>query len=125
MSGNKLTLAEYINARLLTLSPFTAMAKQLGELLNLVCDESCIFPTINLDGEGGISAVWHAKEYSLEIFVESDAVESAVIMRPPDKVTVVRMSKRGPKALKEVSDHLRELSAYVQETNSRWRELVT
>lgn len=125
MSGKKLTLAEYISARLLTLSPFTAMAKQLGELLNLVCDESCVFPTIHLDGEGGISAVWHAKEYSLEIFVENDAVECAVIMRPQDKITVVMIRKRNPAALKKVSDHLRELSAYVKETNSRWRELVT
>lgn len=125
MGKNKLTLAEYIGARLLTLSPFTATAKQLEELLSLVCDEACVFPTINLDGEGGSSAAWHAKEYSLEISVESDSVASAVIGRPTRRTTVVEMSKQDPKALKEVRDHLRKLSAYVQETNSRWRELVT
>jgi hypothetical protein len=98
-----------------------AVTARLREVLREVCEESSIFPHISPDGDHGVTAVWHAKKYSLQISVWSDLEIWVFVQSPEISGQAYRFDTEGSRGIK---DHLRALSDHVNRINPRWRELA-
>ena len=122
---SKLSIASYIQRRLDRLCSITpASCKRLEEILAQVCSPSSVFPTINPDGEGGVSAVWHAGGvYALEVIVENDLETFAVLTEPGQQIESIAMTDI--QAVDKVRIHLGNLSVYVEQHNPDWRQLIS
>lgn len=117
---SQLSLVGYVDAQLKALQLFAGeeASNTLREILYRVCRDETVFPTLQFDGNGELSASWHAEGSSLWIIVGQyeEAVACCTWRRP---YTVWRL----PDKLQDVQDCLHDLSSYVQRHKANWREL--
>ncbi len=77
-----------------------AVTVRLREVLREVCEESSIFPHISPDGDHGITAVWHARKYSLQISVWNDLEIWVFVQSPKIPGRAYRLDTEGSGASK-------------------------
>lgn len=109
-----LSLAEYIDATLDTLSSFAGeeASNTLREILHQVCQEDTVFPALEFDGAYELTASWHVEGSSLCITVSQHKEAIAhCTWRHPNIFWPL------PHHLPEVQQCLHDLSAYVRRHN--------
>ncbi|HET6747536.1 MAG TPA: hypothetical protein VFH06_05510 [Candidatus Saccharimonadales bacterium] len=133
MVGNDVVVWDYIDEWLRKIVRYKAprgdegfevnetVAARLREVLREICEDSSVFPHISSDGENGITAVWHAKKYVLQVCVWND-LEVWIFVQGP--TTPGRAQKFDAKESQNVKEHLRTLSRHVNRVNPQWRELL-
>ena len=133
MAGSDITIWDYIDSWLRKITSYKAspgdegfeaeeaVAARLREVLCEVCEGTSIFPHISSDGDNGITAVWHAKKYSLQICVWSDLEVWVFTQSPEIPGRAYQLDTEGSQGIKE---HLKKLSDHVSRINPQWRELT-
>ena len=117
---SQLPLLACVDAQLSALCIFTGkdIASTMRQILHQVCRDETVFPTLQFDGGGELSASWHVEGSSLWVIVGQDGeVTAHCTWRRP--YTVWHL----PDNLQEVRDCLYDLSSYVQRHNANWQEL--
>lgn len=95
------------------------------KVLQLLCDDTMVFPTIN-SYDNGIIVNWYADAYSLEIIIDADLTVQTFRKHPKSQDIVIQQFTESDTAL--VSDlrrHLTQLSNEVKQRNANWMQLIT
>ena len=89
----------------------------LTAILRSCLARDSVFPTVADDGEGGLVADWRADDRRISIVVDSDG-ESLISVHG----SAGQLIYRGD-ASTQLRRHLRDLTAYVNNSNPGWRSL--
>lgn len=116
----QLPLFTYIDAQLSALCVFAgeSATSTMKEILHKVCRADTVFPALQYDGNGELTASWYVEGSSLSIIVDQD--EETIVLCTWQRSYVLW---RLPGNLQEIQDCLHNLSAYVQRHNPNWQEL--
>jgi hypothetical protein len=133
MANNSRTIWEFIDSRVEVITSYTAdcperegfevertVGERFRQVMQMVCEDSSVFPIVAPGGEHDVCAVWHAGEYMLHICI-AEGEEVISTRRPGVPLEVFWLDEA---RLAEIRNHLRALSDRVKEVNPEWRQLI-
>ena len=100
----------------------TEVLDEHRKILFFACDPQTVYPRLAPDGDGGITATWHAGDHMIEILTDETA-ETHAFVKAGSELKVLDISEQDRSSLGELRLRLLELSENVRRSNPSWRNL--